>query len=65
MVTMVRVEVEGRVKNAEARTVRELMDHLGVNPEEYVAVLNGEVVTEAEPLSPGDSVKLVRVWSGG
>jgi sulfur carrier protein ThiS len=59
------VEVEGRERKAEGATVEELMASLGVSPEEYVAVLNGQVVTELEAVPPGSRLKLVRVWSGG
>jgi sulfur carrier protein ThiS len=66
VVEMVKVKLEGEVKNVKASgTIKDLMGFLSITPEEYLSVLNGEVVTEHEPFSSRDTVKFVRVWSGG
>jgi sulfur carrier protein ThiS len=63
---MVKVELDGETREVEASgTIREVMAALGLHVDDYVALLNGAVVTEHEPFSPGDTVKFVRVWSGG
>lgn len=63
---MVSVEIGGKVSDIDFRgKLIDLMAELGVSPEEYVCLLNGEVVTEFEDASPGDRVKFVKVWSGG
>jgi len=62
------VEVEGEVKVVSAgpgSTVGEVMGELGVTPEGYIAVLDGRVVTEKEPVPAGARLQLVRVWSSG
>ncbi len=61
-----KVEFEGKVREVRGgRKLIEIMKELGVSPEEYICVLNGEVVTEFEVAREGDTLKLVRVWSGG
>ena len=60
--------MEGKSVDVEAggiRTILDVLAKLGISVEEYVALLNGEVVTEHESVSSGDKVKFVRVWSGG
>ncbi|HEX2979654.1 MAG TPA: MoaD/ThiS family protein [Anaerolineaceae bacterium] len=41
------------------------MQKIEVTPEAYLAVRNGEVITEDEVLNDGDVVQLVAVISGG
>ena len=61
-----KVELEGEVREVKGnRKLTEVMEELGISPEEYICVLNGEVVTEFEVAKDGDVVKFVRVWSGG
>ena len=52
-------------RDTRAGTVQGLLDELGLSREVFVVKLNGEVVTEEEPLSEGDAVELVKVVSGG
>lgn len=47
------------------QTVGKTMKNLGLPPESYLAVRNGEMVTEDEILRDGDKVQLVAVISGG
>lgn len=62
------VELEGvkeSVSVSPGSAVEDVMAALGVTPEEYLAVLDGQVVTEKEPVPDGARLELVRVWSGG
>ncbi len=47
------------------QTVRQAVESLGLQPEAYIAVRQGELITEDEVLHDGDIVKLVAVVSGG
>ena len=63
---MVKVEVDGKIRDMKVKgTIKDILSALDLNVDDYVAVLNGEVVTEHEPFAPDDTVKFVRVWSGG
>jgi sulfur carrier protein ThiS len=57
-----------RDKEFEARpnqTLKQTLKSLGLQPEAYLAVLNGELITEDHILREGMQVKLVAVISGG
>ena len=45
--------------------IREAIKHIGLTPESYLAVRNGELVPEDERLKEGEVIKLVAVISGG
>ncbi len=49
----------------EGYTVRDLLTQLGLRASEVVVAVDGEVVTEDEPLKPGSRVKIHSVVSGG
>ena len=53
------LEVEGTV------TVKEALERLGLSPESHLAVRDGQLLTENEPLRNGERIKLVPVISGG
>ena len=53
------------IKIKDGIKIIDLLKQLDKNPEDYLTVLNGEVVTELEVLKDEDVLKLVRVWSGG
>nr|WP_290665277.1 MoaD/ThiS family protein [Ardenticatena sp.] len=46
-------------------TAKQLLQHLGLNPQSYLVTVNGELVSEDTRLQPGDFVRLVAVISGG
>lgn len=52
-------------KDVKAKVIGDLLKVLSLEREVYVFKKNGEVVTEAEPLSPGDHVEVIKVVSGG
>jgi sulfur carrier protein ThiS len=45
--------------------VEDAIKALGLNPVEYVAVLNGRIVPDDEPIEIGTTLKLIPVVSGG
>ena len=45
--------------------VEDAIKSLGLNPVEYVAVLDGRIVPEDEPIDGGATLKLIPVVSGG
>ena len=63
----IKVELEKKMQNVEltGKTIKDLMTQLDLILDEYVPILNGTIVTELEKLSDKDTVKFVRVWSGG
>lgn len=46
-------------------SVKAAMAQLNILPESYLAIREGEILTEHEPLRNGDIVKLIPVISGG
>jgi sulfur carrier protein ThiS len=62
------VKLTLRDKDFEARpnqTLKNTLKSLGLQPEAYLAVLNGELITEDRVLREGMQIKLVAVISGG
>lgn len=47
------------------KTARETIKELQLNPESYLIVRNGEMITDDTILKPGDEVLLVAAISGG
>ncbi len=47
------------------KTARQIMEDLGLNPENYLTMINGQLVDDSTRLKPGDHLKLVAVISGG
>jgi sulfur carrier protein ThiS len=45
--------------------VVDIFKELNLNPEEYIVIRNGEVLTEDEKLEENDKIELIRVISGG
>ncbi|MEM0355151.1 MAG: thiamine biosynthesis protein ThiS [Desulfurococcaceae archaeon] len=67
---VVKVEVRERENivyeiEANGLTIKELLVKLGLIPSEYVAVKNGNVVTEEDRVVDGDTLILYPVKSGG
>ena len=61
----VTIERTGERKEAKAKTVKELLKKLKINPTTVIAVVNGEAVTEDAKLNPKDEVLIMSVVSGG
>ncbi len=47
------------------KSARAVMKELGLNPESYLVVRNGQLVDDSTVFRGGDQVKLVAVISGG
>jgi len=60
------VELDGKAVTVErAPTVLRLMEELSINREAYLVIVNDRLVTEDHRLNKDDSVKLIKVVSGG
>jgi sulfur carrier protein len=46
-------------------TVQQAIRQIGLHPEAYLAMRDGEMIAEDEVLREGDTVKLIAVISGG
>lgn len=46
-------------------TVKEALIQIGLEPQLYLAVRSGQLVTEDQKLKPDDKIKLVAIVSGG
>jgi sulfur carrier protein ThiS len=65
---IVTVQIGEKTKKIQAgisKTLEDLMNKLGISPEEYICVVNGGIVTEKEKFSQKDKIRFVKVWSGG
>ncbi len=61
-----KVEVDGKIISVDkAPTVLRLLEKLSINKESYLVVVNERLVTEDHRLENNDSIRLVRVVSGG
>lgn len=60
-----KVKIRNEVVEVKGRKIRDIFKELGLNPEEYVVLKNGEVVLLDEPVEENDEIELVPVVSGG
>jgi sulfur carrier protein ThiS len=47
------------------QTVAQAIRQIGLNPAAYLVTRSGEMITEDEPLAPGEVITLIAVVSGG
>lgn len=47
------------------KTARQIIEERGLNPENFLTMINGQLVDDSTRLKPGDHLKLVAVISGG
>ncbi|MCX8110378.1 MAG: MoaD/ThiS family protein [Syntrophorhabdaceae bacterium] len=60
------VEIDGKTIAVEkVPNVMRLMEKLSINKEAYLVIVNDRLVTEDYRLNKDDSVKLIKVVSGG
>lgn len=59
------IERENKTKDIKAKTIKETLEKLKINPETVLTVVNDELVTEDKKLNDKDSVKILEVVSGG
>ncbi len=63
---MVKVKVDGKIVELDkGMMVYQIMKRLGLNPEEYLPVKDGELVPEDEYIRDEDEIEFVRVTSKG
>ena len=61
-----KVEWEGNVHEVDRRiTVARLLERFSLSKEAHLVTANGTLVTEDHMLEPDDSVRIIRVISGG
>ena len=46
-------------------TLQQAIEHIGLQPESYLVLREGEMIVATEVLREGDTVKLIAVISGG
>ncbi len=59
------IERTNEYKEANGKTVLELLTKLKINPTTIIITKNGELVTEEEKVTEKDEIKLLSVISGG
>lgn len=59
------IEREDKEVNVKAKTVKELLKKLNINPVTVIVAKNNELVTDDTKLSEKDDIKLISVISGG
>ncbi len=61
-----KVEWEGKVHELQKKlTAGQLLAQFSLSPEAHIVIANERLVTEDHRLSPEDTVRIVRVISGG
>jgi len=59
------LEKENKTKEVKAKTIKEVLEKLKINPITVLTVVNDELVTDDRKLGDKDKVKLLEVVSGG
>jgi sulfur carrier protein ThiS len=53
------------IEDTKNLTVSKVLKKLGLLPETYLCIRNGELLTESEMVRNGDTIRLIPVISGG
>ncbi len=56
---------EERLEAPAPSTVRQALEHLGLPPQNYLVLRDGELIDAEELLQDGDTIRLIGVISGG
>ncbi|MDP2908222.1 MAG: MoaD/ThiS family protein [Nanoarchaeota archaeon] len=59
------IERENKTKEVKAKTIKEILEKLRINPETVLTVVNNELVTDDRKLNSKDEIKILSVVSGG
>ncbi len=59
------IEKTNKTFNIEAKTVKELLIKLKINPTTVLVTRNNEIILESEKLNKDDKIKILSVVSGG
>lgn len=65
MKIQVKTHEEEKEVETDAKTVKELLEELDINPVSHVVSLNGELAIKEDELNEKDEVKIQSVVSGG
>jgi len=60
-----RLSLDGKEIDIAGKTVEDMFEELGLNPEIFLVKRNNEIVHEYESLAEGDKIELIKVISGG
>ena len=59
------VDRKGINKSLNVSNMKEIFQKLDINPEEYILVREGRLITAEEKIKEGDELKFLSVVSGG
>lgn len=59
------IEAQDKTRTVNAKSIREILQKLKVNPTTVIVVKDNEVITEEAKLKENDRIKLLSVISGG
>jgi len=59
------IEKINQYKNTKAKTVKELLEKLKINPTTVIVTRNNELITEEQKIKDSDKIKILSVISGG
>ncbi len=61
----IKIGKEEKILNKNLKKVMDIFKELNLNPEEYLVIRGGKVLTEDEEIKEDDEIELIRVISGG
>ena len=61
----IKIGKEEKVLDKNLKRVIDIFKELNLNPEEYLVIRDGKVLTEDEEVKENDEIELIRVISGG
>ncbi len=61
----IKIGKETKEINKNLKRVMDIFKELNLNPEEYIVIREGKVLTEDEEIKENDEIELIRVISGG
>ena len=59
------IVIDGKRKKVEAKKLSRLLKELDINPEEFLVVRDGELMTSDDAIREGDILELLSIVSGG
>ena len=59
------IEKTNESKDIKAKTVKELLEKLKINPTTVIVTRNNELITEEEKIKETDKIRILSVISGG
>ena len=65
MKVKVYVDRDEKTRSLDVKSIKDIISKLELNEEEFIIVLNGELVTPEAKIKIGDDIKFLSVISGG